>query len=155
MIDGVEIRELSPIRDDRGELCEILRSDDPLFRGFGQVYYTLARAGVVKAWHSHRVQWDHLVAIGPPALIALYDDREGSPTRGEVMEVHGGREAPVLVRIPPGVLHGYMPDGDHDTFLINLPSELYDHDAPDEVRIDPFDNDIPFDWRQHGARRGG
>ncbi len=155
MIDGVTVKRLSPIRDWRGELCEILRSDDPLFQRFGQLYYTAAGPGVVKAWHHHEVQTDHLVAIGPPAIIGVADDREGSPTRGEVMQVRGGRDEPVLVQIPPGVLHGFLSAGDHETFILNVPTELYDYDQPDEHRVDPFDNTIGLDWRALGATRGG
>ena len=82
MIAGVVVRRLRPIRDDRGELCELLRSDDPLFRAFGQLYYTTARPGVVKAWHRHARQTDHLMAVGPPVRIAMVDGREDSPTFG-------------------------------------------------------------------------
>ena len=39
--------------DERGRLMEMLRCDDPIFKGFGQVYLTTAYPGVVKAWHYH------------------------------------------------------------------------------------------------------
>ncbi|MHC4249473.1 MAG: polysaccharide biosynthesis C-terminal domain-containing protein [Planctomycetota bacterium] len=154
MIDGVIVKALGPIRDDRGELCEILRSDDELFERFGQVYYTTVKPGVVKAWHYHKVQTDHLFTIGPPALIALADGRDGSPTKGEVMELTAGREAPVLIRIPPGIYHGFTAAGDREAVILNVPTEPYDRDEPDEFRLDPFENDIPFDWRAKGATRG-
>ena len=154
MIEGVEVRRLAPVRDERGELCEVLRSDDPLFERFGQVYYTTARPGVVKAWHYHEKQTDHIVAFGPPVVIAVADGREGSPTKGEVVEVLAGRENPALVKIPPGVYHGFAAAGDEETFVLNIPTELYDYDEPDEYRLDPFDNEIPYDWRARGAREG-
>jgi dTDP-4-dehydrorhamnose 3,5-epimerase len=154
MIDGVVVKELGPIRDDRGELCEILRSDDPLFERFGQVYYTTVKPGVVKAWHFPRKQTDHLVTIGPPAVIVLADGLDGSPTKGEVMELTAGREAPVLIKIPPGIYHGFTAAGDEDAVILNIPTEVYNRDEPDEFRLDPFDNDIPFDWRAKGATRG-
>ena len=154
MIEGVTARELKPIRDDRGELCEILRSDDPEFERFGQVYYTVVKPGVVKAWHYHAKHTDHLVTIGPPAVIALSDAREDSPTRGEVMEFTAGREAPMLIKVPPGVYHGFTAAGDQDAVILNVPTEVYDYDDPDEFRLDPFENDIPFDWRAKGATRG-
>ena len=131
-----------------------MRSDDEIFERFGQVYYTTVKPGIVKAWHYHEKQTDHLIAIGPPAIIGLCDGREGSPTKGEVMEVRGGREDPVLVKIPPGVYHGFMADGDRETQIINLPTEPYNREKPDEFRADPFDNDIPFDWKACGARGG-
>ena len=154
MIEGVTLRRLTPLRDDRGELCEMLRSDDPIFERFGQVYYTTVKPGVVKAWHYHQRQTDHLVTIGAPAVIALCDGRDGSPTKGEVMELVAGREAPVLVRIPPGVYHGFTAAGDEEAMILNVPTEPYDRDHPDEFRLDPFENHIPYDWRAKGATRG-
>ena len=153
-IEGVVIKELKPIRDDRGEVCELLRSDDELFVSFGQLYYTTVNAGVVKAWHYQSKQTDHLLTVGPRVIIVLYDRRDSSTTHGNVIEVRGGREAPVLVRIPPGVCHGFMAEGNQDAMILNVPTELYDYDDPDEFRIDPFDSGIPFDWRALGANRG-
>ena len=54
MIDGVKVKKLKIIPDDRGRLMEILRADDGIFKKFGQVYMTTAFPGVVKAWHYHK-----------------------------------------------------------------------------------------------------
>ena len=54
MIDGVMIKKLKVIADERGRLMEILRADDEMFTGFGQVYMTTAYPGVVKGWHYHK-----------------------------------------------------------------------------------------------------
>jgi dTDP-4-dehydrorhamnose 3,5-epimerase-like enzyme len=40
MIDGVKIKKLKVIPDERGRLMEILRRDDELFQNFGQAYAT-------------------------------------------------------------------------------------------------------------------
>jgi len=56
MIEGVRLKELKPIPDERGRVMEILRADDELFEKFGQVYMTTAYPGVVKAWHYHKLQ---------------------------------------------------------------------------------------------------
>jgi len=34
--------------------------------------------------------------------------------------------------------------------VLNLPTEVYHHDDPDELRRDPFDPEIPFVWRSEG-----
>ena len=86
-IDGVSIRDLRRIRDDRGWLMEIFRSDWPEFQKFGQTYMTTCKPGVIKAWHYHKLQWDHFVPIKGDALIGLYDSREDSPTKGVLQEV--------------------------------------------------------------------
>ena len=51
LIQGVQVKQLSWIPDERGKLMEMLRCDDPMFEKFGQVYVTTCYPGVVKAWH--------------------------------------------------------------------------------------------------------
>jgi len=63
MIQGVQIKQLKVIPDERGRLMEMLRADDKLLEKFGQVYMTTAYPGVVKAWHYHKKQWDHVVCV--------------------------------------------------------------------------------------------
>ncbi|HEC78366.1 MAG TPA: dTDP-4-dehydrorhamnose 3,5-epimerase, partial [candidate division WOR-3 bacterium] len=63
LIDGVSIKNLRVIPDERGRLMEILRSDDEQFSKFGQVYITTAYPGVVKAWHYHKLQDDNMTVI--------------------------------------------------------------------------------------------
>ena len=86
IIDGVVIKPLKRIVDDRGWLMEIFRSDWPEFQKFGQTYMTTCKPGVVKGWHYHKLQWDHFVPIRGNALIALYDSRKDSKTKGVVQE---------------------------------------------------------------------
>jgi len=145
-IDGVKTKPLRLIPDERGWLMEILRSDDEDYQKFGQVYVTVAYPGVVKAWHYHKKQTDHFAVVAGTAKVALYDGRDGSPTKGAVMEIFTGERNPLLIIIPPGVMHGFKAIGGAPAHLVNVPTELYIYDDPDEHRVDPHDNDIPYDW---------
>ncbi|MDO8964773.1 MAG: dTDP-4-dehydrorhamnose 3,5-epimerase family protein [Coriobacteriia bacterium] len=146
MIDGVKVKPIKSIPDDRGMLMEMWRSDDPDFQAFGQVYMTVVYPGVVKAWHYHRKQTDHFVCVSGMAKVGLYDPREDSPTKGEVQTVYLGWQRQALLIIPPGVYHGFTPAGPEPASIINIPTELYDHADPDEFRR-PFDDpEIPYDW---------
>jgi dTDP-4-dehydrorhamnose 3,5-epimerase len=78
--------------------------------------------------------------------VVLYDDRDGSPTRGEVNEFFLGEKNPTLVTIPPGVWHGMKGIGTEPAMLVNTPTEVYNYKEPDEYRADPHKNDIPYDW---------
>jgi dTDP-4-dehydrorhamnose 3,5-epimerase len=61
-IDGVKVKPMRVIPDERGWLMEILRADEPeLFSRFGQVSCRQP-TGVVKGWHYHRKQVDNLPA---------------------------------------------------------------------------------------------
>ena len=148
LIHGVMIKPLKAIPDERGRLMEILRADDPIFECFGQVYVTTANPGIVKAWHYHKLQADHWACLIGRARVGLYDPRPDSPTKGLVNEFLMSLEDPFLIRIPIGVYHGFKgSDPDRETMIMNLPTVPYNYQTPDEYRIDPYDPQIPFDWR--------
>lgn len=146
MIDGVIVKKLKVIPDERGYLMEMLRSDDPFFQKFGQIYLTVAYPGVVKGWHYHRIQTDHFVVVSGMVKVVLYDQREGSKTHGEINEFFMGVHNPILLVIPPLVLHGMKGIGAEPGMVINCPTELYRYDDPDEHRVDPHKGGIPYDW---------
>jgi len=151
VIEGAGLRRAKVMVDERGRLGEIMRADDAWFEKFGQVYFTTTYPGVVKAWHYHKKQTDHFYVVKGTVKVALYDGRENSATKGTVNEVYLGEHCPGLLRIPAGVRHGWMCVGHTQAYIVNVVSEMYDHDNPDEFRTDPHDNDIPYDW----ARRDG
>ncbi len=146
MIQGVRVKQLRVIPDERGRLMEILRSDDDLFIRFGQLYMTTAFPGVVKGWHYHKKQVDHFAVVKGMIKLVLYDQREDSPTRGETNEFFLGEHNPQLVQIPNLVLHGFKCTGNEEAIVINCPTELYRYHEPDEFRIDPFSMEVPYDW---------
>src|SRR3972149_3531598 len=135
MIEGIVIKPLTVNADERGYLMEMLREDDDVFERFGQSYVALNYPGVVRAWHYHLRQTDHFVVVKGMVKVGLYDNREGSPTKGQVQEVFQGEHNPVLLQIPPGVIHGYKTIGVEPSLLINFPTEVYDPARPDEFRL--------------------
>jgi dTDP-4-dehydrorhamnose 3,5-epimerase len=151
LIDGAGVRRAKVLPDERGRLGEIMRADEAWFEKFGQVYFTTTYPGVVKAWHYHKKQTDHFYVIKGTVKVALYDQRKGSSTEGIVNEVYAGEHCPCLVRIPPGVMHGWMCVGQSEAYIVNVVSEPYNYTDPDEFRVDPHDNDIPYEW----ARKDG
>jgi len=151
LIDGVKVKPLVARCDERGRLMEILRADDAVFSRFGQVYITTAYPGVVKAWHYHRKQADHFTCLHGMVKLVLYDPRKGSPTKGAVNEFVIGPHHPILVRIPPGVYHGFKAIDVVESIMLNVPTEPYRPDGPDEFRLPAHTKKIPYDWaRQDG-----
>jgi len=148
MINGVNVKKLKVIPDDRGRLMEIMRRDDKFFKKFGQVYMTTAKPGTVKAWHYHKKQEDNFTCVHGKMRLALYDPRKPSPTYGEVNDFVVSLDDPILVTIPKGVYHGFKCISDCEAVVINTPTNTYNHKSPDEYRLDAYDNDIPYDWRR-------
>ena len=81
--------------------------------------------------------------------LVLYDDREGSPTRGELAELFLGPDSHQLVTIPPGVWNGFKGVATTPSMVCNCAT--LPHDPAEIVRRDPFDPSIPYDWAlRHG-----
>ena len=144
MIDGVKVIPLKQINDERGKIMHMLKSTDDHFTQFGEIYFSCAWPGTIKAWHIHKSMTLNNAVISGHAKLVLYDDRNVSPTKGELMELFIGEDNYSLVQIPPGILNGYKAFGNKLVVLANCASEPHD---PDEILyIDPFNNDIPYSW---------
>ncbi|MDD2890927.1 MAG: dTDP-4-dehydrorhamnose 3,5-epimerase family protein [bacterium] len=146
MIEGVKTKKLKVIPDERGHLSEILRNDDSFFQKFGQTYMTTAYPGVVKGWHFHKIQYDNMTCIKGMMKFVLYDGRKESKTFGEINEFFIGEYNPILLHIPPYVYHGFKCISETEAIVINIPTEPYNYDTPDEFRIPPHSKEIPYDW---------
>lgn len=148
--DGVVVRDLITHIDDRGSVCELF---DPRWDGVDEpaayTYLCTVRPGVVKGWAVHERKIDHYAVLFGEAELVLWDGRPDSPTQGLVTQLFLSELRRQLVRIPPGVWHALCGLGDRDAVIVNHPSTLYDHAAPDKLGL-PVDNDvIPFRFSQH------
>ena len=151
MIDGVMVKRLKVIPDERGHLMECLRNDDELFIGFGQFYMTTTLPGVVKGWHLHEAQYDNVVCVKGMIKLVLFDGRDGtggptSPTAGQLDEFFLGEHNPLLVRIPAGVWHGWKCTSVDEAYIVNAPTEVYRYDQPDQRELPHDTPKIPYDW---------
>jgi dTDP-4-dehydrorhamnose 3,5-epimerase len=152
-IEGVIVKKLKVIADERGHLMEMIRNDDECFAArpeFGQMYLTTAYPGVVKAWHYHWHQDDNFCVVKGMAKVALYDGRPKSPTYREVNEFFIGEKNPCVIHIPAFVWHGYKCIGNEPCHLINMVTRAYDYKTPDEHRH-PYNADdgmTNYNWNK-------
>jgi len=148
MIQDVQVIPLVQHTDERGHLTELLRASDQHFVKFGQVYVvSTGKAGTVRAFHKHAVQWEWFYISHGHARFVLVDDRPDSTTYGEQLSVVIGEDNPCLLVIPPGVHHGHMPLED-DTQLVAVTSDVYNRERPDEVRVPA--NSFGVEWKLTG-----
>ena len=124
---------------------EILRNDDDFFQKFGQVYVSATYPGVVKAWHYHKHQIDNFACITGMVKLVLVDTRKGSATEGAVNEFFLGTQRPMLVQVPNLVYHGWKCISSEASTVVNVPTELYHYDDPDEYRLEAHGT-LPYDW---------
>jgi len=147
MIDGVLVIPLKRIPDERGTVLHMLKRTDPHFIEFGEIYFSTIYPGVVKGWHKHAEMTLNYACIHGRIKLVLFDDRTGSPTNGELMEIFLGPDNYSLVRIPPGVWNGFKGMGSEAAIVANC--STHPHDPSRSIRLDPFDNEIPYDWGVH------
>lgn len=144
-IDGVSVREVKHVVTANGHTTELFREDWGVVRRpiVHMVHVTL-RPGALSAWHMHKLKTDHLFVVGGAVKAALYDDREGSATRGQLDVLHLSAMRPMLVVIPPGVWHGLHTLSAEPCSFVNFFDHAYDYDDPDDWRLPPDTPEIPY-----------
>jgi len=145
MIEGVVVKGLAVIPDERGRVMHMLKITDDEFERFGEIYFSTVYPGVVKGWHLHTKMTLHYAVISGMVKLVLYDERADSPTKGRIQELFIGEDNYVLVKIPPGVWNGFEGLGVKEAILANCASHV--HDPLEIVRRDPRTETIPYRWK--------
>lgn len=144
VIEGVQVVPLRRIPDERGTVYHMLKRTDPHFKEFGEIYFSTVYPGVVKAWHRHREMTLNYACVSGRVKLVLYDEREGSPTRGNLLEVFLGEDNYALVVIPPNVWNGFKGMSAPHAIIANCCT--HPHDPARSIRLDPFSDHIPYEW---------
>ncbi len=148
MIDGVVITPLNRFEDERGMVLHMLRREWDVFEDFGEVYFSTVNPGVVKGWKRHKRMVQNFAVPMGNAKFVLFDDREDSPTRGEVQDVTLGEDNYVLLTLPTMIWYGFARNGEAPVLIANCASISH---VPDESEIkDLSDSSIPYDWAENG-----
>lgn len=144
MIDGVIVKPLRQIVDERGKVMHMMRNDDPEFNIFGEIYFSEVNPGAIKAWHlHHKMVLNYAVPKGLIKFV-LYDSRPKSSTFGQLQELFLGADNYCLVIVPSLIWSGFQGLGDEPSLVANCSSIPYD--ASEILRKDPFDQSIPYNW---------
>ena len=114
------------------------------FVDFGEIYFSCVYPGAIKGWHIHKkMVLNYAVPFGHIKFV-LYDDRPGSPTKGNIQEIFLGPDNYCLVTVPPMIWNGFKGVGPETAIVANCAS--IPHDPGEIDRMDPFDPSIPYDW---------
>lgn len=154
-IENVIVEELKRNVDDRGDLWEVFRSDNPNYLKFGQVYVVRSwEPGTIRAFHKHDVMWDYFHILKGAAKFIFVDDTVSTDAvtasfyKDSMKTVVVSEEKPTLIHVPPSVWHGWM-SLRPDTVLLSIASEPYmgenREQEADEERI-PY-NSFGVDWK--------
>jgi len=141
VIEGVLVTPLRRITDERGSVMHMLRSDAPHFQGFGEIYFSSVKPGVIKGWHRHsRAVINYAVPVGQIRLV-IFDQRPESSTAGQVTELVLGGDHYALVTIPPGLWYAFQGLSDHEALIANCAS--CPHTPGEAEKCSPDDPAMP------------
>ncbi len=144
MIEGLKISKLKIISDDRGKVMHMLRNDSPIFKSFGEIYFSTIFENKIKAWHLHRESYLNYVCVFGSVKLVLFDEREESSTKNQYQEIFLSPNDYFLVTIPPNVWNGFKGLGKNESIIANcltLP-----HNEKEMVRKKPDDNHFSYNW---------
>tara|TARA_B100000767_G_C19633859_1_gene479501 strand:- start:207 stop:644 length:438 start_codon:yes stop_codon:yes gene_type:complete len=144
MIKDIKITPLKIISDNRGSVMHMLRNDSPIFKSFGEIYFSTINENSIKAWHLHKKSTLNYVCISGKVKLVLFDNRENSVTKGKIEEINLSPKDYFLVTIPPNIWNGFKGLEKPNSIIANcldLP-----HDEKEMVRIEPFDKSINYNW---------
>jgi dTDP-4-dehydrorhamnose 3,5-epimerase len=161
MLQGIRIRPIRRMSDERGFFTEVMRMDwKDLFEddSIAQANFSFTYPGVIRAWHRHlRGQVDYFLVIKGLIKICAFDDETK-----EVAEIISSAFDLQIVRVPGYFWHGFKALGNEPAMLVYFTTNLYDPANPDEERrpwndptlipkiVNDKKNDIrvgkPWDW---------
>jgi dTDP-4-dehydrorhamnose 3,5-epimerase len=150
-IHDLAFRPVRPVPHEDGHLVEVARTSwEMLGEPVVQVHVTTTFAGRIRAWGLHQNSTDRLFVVNGLVKIVVFDGRVASPTYGVLNEFVVSEKNPALLVVPPNLYHGWKNIGTTEAAIINMPSRLYDYDAPDALDL-PWDSEaaeriVPYRW---------
>ena len=144
-IDGVAVKEISPVAASSGYLTEIWRSEwgvDQL--PVDQIFQRTLEPGEITGWHAHAVTTDRLFCSAGSVRVSLYDGRKSSSSFGKLFHRIIGDKRPALIVVPPGVWHGVKAVSSTTALLLNIVDRAYGYQSPDHWRLPPDTPHIPY-----------
>lgn len=128
-LDGfAEVRDVARrYDDDRGRrYCDIFGQVT------GDINITYAYPGVTTAWHAHNRQYDEWFAIKGALKVGLAVPNGDGTFKWRFVSL--SESDGKVLRILPGVLHGWRNHTNEEAILMYHISEKYDPRNPDEIR---------------------
>ena len=144
MIEGVKISHLKIISDDRGKIMHMIRADSPIFKKFGEIYFSTIYQNIIKGWHLHLRSTLNYACIKGKVKLVLFDDRKNSKSKNQYQEIILSPEKYFLVSIPPNIWNGFKGLDTNESIIANCLDNP--HDEKEMVRKDPSDKYFNFNW---------
>ncbi len=137
-IDGLILRQIRPVPHEDGHVTEVARASWPN----SLIRLSRFMSPPICAWGLHQKSTDRLFVVSGLVTIVVFDGRRDSPTSGRVNEFTLSEKNPGLLIIPPNLYHGWKNIGTSEAIIINMPTRMYNYEAPDALDL-PWVRKLP------------
>ena len=144
MIKDVKITPLKILSDNRGKVMHMLRNDSPVFKKFGEIYFSTIYHQGIKGWHLHKESYLNYCCVAGEVQLVLFDNRPDSETKNTFQEIVLSPNKYFLVTIPPNIWNGFKGLHQQESIIANcltLP-----HNEKEMVRREPDDKIFKYVW---------
>ena len=138
------IHKLKQIKDRRGKIMHMLRSDSKVFKKFGEIYFSTINPGIIKAWHLHKEATLNYVCLKGKIKLVLYDDRSKSSSFGKFFKIILSPKNYYLITIPPLIWDGFKNLYNSESIIANCLD--FPHNEKEMVRKKFNDSYFKFNW---------
>ena len=140
MMEGVTVHPLKHIVVPKGDIYHALTSTDEGYDGFGEAYFSQIEHGAAKGWKRHnRMTLNLVVPVGAVKFV-IYDDREGSPTRGQFEEITLSPESCYQrLTVAPGLWMAFYGEGEGISMLMDIIPEPHDPSEASRMELEAID----------------
>ena len=119
------LKKLEKKVDERGFVCEVLRSEQ-VAAPFGQIFISTVNPGQVKGNHYHKRKKEWYTIVRGSITVHLLDVESG-----EKQELDMSADEPSVLQINPGVSHAITNNRDEEAWIIAYISESFNPEDPD------------------------
>lgn len=139
MIDGVELSALRQIHHPKGDIYHALKETDAVFNGFGEAYFSFVKSGEIKGWKKHTKMVLNLVVPQGIVKFVIYDDRAGSKTQGQFMNVELSPSNYQRITVQANLWVAFQGMSSGENMLLNIASIAHDPSESRNAELEAFD----------------
>ena len=143
-IDGVKLKPLVKIEDDRGKLLHMLRENSDEFKRVGEIYFSFTKSNFTKGWYRHKKNTLNIAVIFGVSKFVLFDARQSSFTYKNICEIKLSLENYSLLTIPPMVWYSFKNIGEKEIIIANCTPFVHNEIEREKLPINT--KRIPYNW---------
>ena len=137
ILEGMSIRNLSVIENEKGSVLHMIRSDSEYFETFGEIYFSEVMPNAIKGWKKHNIMTLNLVVITGEIKFVITDKKN-------YFEVILSKDNYQRLSIAPGLWLAFK-GLSKTNVLLNLANIEHDPHEIEKISL----SDLDYDWNKN------